>query len=594
MSNRRFGNGHRGNNRSFSQPFQSGVSPWQGGNMNQGGLMSQLSNPQLALALSSLLQQQQPQQPPSLLSLNTSPAFSNNRDFGRFGNRSRDIRRHEPYNKNRGGWRSDKSRKRPPKRDEKKNFGKKKEDKKDSKPKNDDSAVVDSSAEDGVEDEKKETKRDWKDEKNTDGKDESGDEAPKADDKEGQFVGIPPKYLNCFVCNKQMWDGESMTKHVRGRAHHEMIKAFEESIHLCVDILRENMRLGEERKMIELNRQNRLKNFKDRNAFVEPNSHCNMCDLKFLGKIMVHRRSAGHQRLKRYLHPNCRICGKEFPSRLEWIEHRLTPEHLKKLHEEREKARGGKDGDEVTEAADETETAEETEADQDINLEPLLDEPLQMENENPIFELDEVLDGLQNRIPAYKPDRAVSSKSLKPFSGFVCDLCHRSFVEEQDAQDHLKTRRHYYTFVGALKTQFDRRERKRKASEEREKKKREEEAKKEASEQNGENEGAEEVEGNEDQEMYDPEEHTEDAEEGVKVEDENGDGDGDDVVEVKEDAEDAEETEVKEPEPEPEPVPEPKQVKEVKAEPPLTPSKATPRKAAVRNGAGPKSKRLRK
>lgn len=42
-------------------------------------------------------------------------------------------------------------------------------------------------------------------------------------------------------------------------------------------------------------------------------------------------RTEGHQRLKRYLHPTCGLCEKEFPSRMEWIEHRLTPEHLRKL-----------------------------------------------------------------------------------------------------------------------------------------------------------------------------------------------------------------------------------------------------------------------
>lgn len=44
-------------------------------------------------------------------------------------------------------------------------------------------------------------------------------------------------------------------------------------------------------------------------------------------------RTEGHQRLKRYLHPKCDICDKEFPSRIEWVEHRLTPEHLRKLNE---------------------------------------------------------------------------------------------------------------------------------------------------------------------------------------------------------------------------------------------------------------------
>lgn len=42
-------------------------------------------------------------------------------------------------------------------------------------------------------------------------------------------------------------------------------------------------------------------------------------------------RTEEHQRLKRYLHPTCGLCDKEFPSRMEWIEHRLTAEHLRKL-----------------------------------------------------------------------------------------------------------------------------------------------------------------------------------------------------------------------------------------------------------------------
>ncbi|XP_076264335.1 protein on ecdysone puffs isoform X2 [Rhynchophorus ferrugineus] len=582
MTNRRMG-GPRGGNRGFSQPFHSGgVNPWQGGsnNMNQGGIISQLtSTPQLALALTSLLQQQPQQQPPSLLSLNTSPAYSNSRDIGRFGNRGRDNRRHEPYNKNRGGWRSDKGRRRSPRRNDKK------VDKKDAK-KPEDSET----AEDGADDEK-ESKRDWKDEKNTgDAKEESGDEAKKAQEKEGKFVGVPPKYLNCFVCNKQMWDGQSMGKHLRGRAHHEMIKALEESIHICVNILRENMRLSEERKMIELNRQNRLKRYGGKKHFVEPNSHCNMCDLKFMGKIVTHRRSEGHQRLKSYLHPTCRICEKEFPSRLEWIEHRLTPEHLKKLNEITEKNVGGKDGAEVVDVS------AEIESEQDVDLEPLLEEPLQMESENPIMEIDDVLDGLQNRIPSYKQDRSVATKSLKPFTGFVCELCNRSFVDEQDSQDHLKSKRHYYKFVEALREQFERRERRRKEEEER-KKKEEAEAtagstadvsvKEEGADESKENGDQvdnedEESEANGDQEMYDPEEHTEDnAEEAVKPE----------PVEVKAEAE-VKEPEAKKPEPEVQPdVKEP--VKEALVEP-STPAKGTPRKAAVRNGAGPKSKRARK
>lgn len=35
------------------------------------------------------------------------------------------------------------------------------------------------------------------------------------------------------------------------------------------------------------------------------------------------------QRLKKFLHPKCNICSKEFYTRLEWDDHKLTPAHLK-------------------------------------------------------------------------------------------------------------------------------------------------------------------------------------------------------------------------------------------------------------------------
>ncbi|XP_060520170.1 zinc finger protein on ecdysone puffs isoform X2 [Cylas formicarius] len=611
MSNRRMGGmgGPRGN-RSFSQqPFQGGVSPWQGNsnNMNQGGLLSQLtSNPQLALALTSLLQPQQQQMnnPPSLLSLNTS-AFSQNRDFGRFGNRGRDIRRHEPYNKNRGGWRND-YKGRPNNKNQKDNKPKdikkkdeKKDDKKDVKVKKDDSAdtTIDLSIDEEKDNEKK---RDWKDEKNqADLKEESGDEEEKdnKEGKEGRYVGVPQKYLSCFVCNKQMWDGESMGKHVRGRAHRQMMKSLEESIHITVNILRENMRLTEERKMIELNRMQRLKKFGKN--FHEPESHCNMCDLKFMGKIVSHRRTDGHQRLKRYLHPNCRLCDKEFPSRMEWVEHRLTPEHLLNIHELTEGKIGGANGMEVMENEND-----------DVDLEPILEEPLQMEVENPILELDDNLDGMQNLLPAYKKDRPVSTKSLKPFSGFMCELCNRSFADEKDAQDHLKTNRHYFKFIEAVKEKYHRKEKK-------ERREREEKAKKEKEleeeSQNGEVDEGEE--GGGDQDMYDPEEVTneEDAsmneasqeEESVlenlessqeEQEPEDVKGKVEPTQELSEQEQETVDVNV-EPEPEPEKVEvkiEPKKSPVRKAAAASKPAPASVKKAIAKNGAGPRSKKARK
>lgn len=69
-----------------------------------------------------------------------------------------------------------------------------------------------------------------------------------------------------------------------------MLQSLEESFHITVNILRENMRLSEEKKVIELNRMHRLSKNKFSRKFQEPESHCNMCDLKFLGKIITHRK----------------------------------------------------------------------------------------------------------------------------------------------------------------------------------------------------------------------------------------------------------------------------------------------------------------
>lgn len=68
-----------------------------------------------------------------------------------------------------------------------------------------------------------------------------------------------------------------------------MLQSLEESFQITVNILRENMRLAEEQKMIELNRMHR-NNRNYHRKMQEPQSTCNMCDLKFMGKIIVHRK----------------------------------------------------------------------------------------------------------------------------------------------------------------------------------------------------------------------------------------------------------------------------------------------------------------
>ncbi|KAL3285172.1 hypothetical protein HHI36_019291 [Cryptolaemus montrouzieri] len=584
MANRRImgGMGNRGGNRPFSQQaFQGNVSPWQGNmsnNFNE-GLMNQLSNPQqLALALTSLLQPQQQQMsnPPSLLSLNAAPAYNQDRDLGRFGNRGRsDFRRPEPYNKNnRGGnWRDgNRNRNRNQGGKNKNSTPKKFDDKKKEEKKVNES--TDASVDDG-DDEKK---RDWKEEKNkSDDKDkevkeevEGEEDGKKNKEKEGKYAGIPQHLLHCFVCSKDMWDGESFQKHVRGRAHKLMLDSLEESMGITVNILRENMRLAEEKKMIELNRMHRL-NKKPSRKYNDIESHCNMCDFKFLGKIMAHRKSEGHQRLKRFLHPNCNLCDKEFPSRMEWVDHRLTPDHLRALAKYvEEKSKG--DGAVIVKEDEGSE----------FDLEPLMEEVTEQEDDFPIVELDDDLHDLQNRIPGYRKTRLLGSKSLIPFNGFLCQICNTSFTTEELAHGHLKSKKHYLKFVEAAKNKYQKQLQEEKEKEKAEKEKADKEAKKEK--ENGNEEGEEEKSDGEDadnsqeandSEMYDPEEACTEEDKEKNDSKQNGDV----ATTVKADPDTSGEAEAKD--------------EETPVEP-STPSRPKRNSTNVKNGAGPKSKKTKK
>ena len=55
-------------------------------------------------------------------------------------------------------------------------------------------------------------------------------------------------------------------------------------------------------------------------------------DVSVLCKVtscMLIRFFLSFQQLKNFLHPRCLPCGKEFPTRVEWDHHKLTPLHLK-------------------------------------------------------------------------------------------------------------------------------------------------------------------------------------------------------------------------------------------------------------------------
>lgn len=135
-----------------------------------------------------------------------------------------------------------------------------------------------------------------------------------------EYDDIASKFLECHICEKRMWDGRSFDNHIKGRVHNIMMDKTKQSYHMTADAMRQEL------KIYEMKRSKR--------GFVPgaKKVFCAMCDL-YVFYAAAHRRSPGHQKLKKYLHPSCNTCRKEFPTRIELDEHRLTAPHLRLLQE---------------------------------------------------------------------------------------------------------------------------------------------------------------------------------------------------------------------------------------------------------------------
>lgn len=59
---------------------------------------------------------------------------------------------------------------------------------------------------------------------------------------------------------------------------------------------------------------------------------CHMCQHNVLGTMQTHRRSDSHCVLRRFLHPRCRVCAKDFKERGHWDRHRVAPDHIRRVH----------------------------------------------------------------------------------------------------------------------------------------------------------------------------------------------------------------------------------------------------------------------
>ncbi|XP_063229372.1 zinc finger protein on ecdysone puffs isoform X2 [Bacillus rossius redtenbacheri] len=535
------GGGYGGprNPASHMNPWEGGMVPGRGGGGGGGvsgllptppqtNLLSQLSSPeaQLALAsnlLSTLLRPQQ-QQVPSLLSLGAmnqggggggGPGYHPPPQFGpnRFQDRRmkggrNDGRRMEPYTKpgqarrGGGGARPGGDRK-PGQGLRSPNLGKgrpiasskdggkagKKDDEKSESDQDKDKSSADPKDDD--EDFKREgdagRKKYWK---KGDDKEYDDDE-----DEDSKYAGIPSVLFYCHVCKKHMWDGHSFENHLKGRTHVLMMEKLEESYKIKVELMRHEQKVAEQQREIEMDRMKR----QGKKFHLGVQEFCTMCDLSFFGSLVTHRKQEKHQQLKSFLHPRCLPCAKEFPTRVEWDHHKLTPYHLKKAAEARKKRIGGSDdeftledfisqetgsyGDmlgkemkvrtreqeendikevreKVKDKDDEGAEKAEGEGEGDKTAENNTAESKPEDGQEATEERPTAQGtnasapgNARYRIPKYNPDTPVGQQLLKELTGHLCRACQRFFRSQDDALTHCRTLGHYNNFIALLKTQ---------------------------------------------------------------------------------------------------------------------------------------------
>ncbi|XP_073839937.1 protein on ecdysone puffs isoform X1 [Musca autumnalis] len=465
----------------------------------------------------------------------------------------------------------------------------------------------------------------------------SGDK--KTESKESPYANVPNDMFYCHLCKKHMWDANSFENHIKGRTHLMMREGIEESYRLKANMIRQEAKIAEQLKSIELDRLKRMGKSKQRQL-----DYCTMCDLNFHGHISAHRKSEGHLQLKKFLHPKCTECNKEFATRIDYDSHLLSADHLIKAAEKNTKvgerkrqtlpilteeeelkdvrpptkkkkkaaakktetAEGGeakKEGEEDAEGeeaegeeaekkegeegADETKEGEELNETQEGEEEVAL--PVDPEDCILDFnEGDEIPTEVDNRLPKYNWTRPVGTALITKLECYECSLCGKFFDTEKTVEVHSRTVTHHRNFLKFIneKASDTKIAQKRAAAaiEESERKKRKiEEAEAAANgetTEKTEGEGGEAAEGGAEGELYDPSEATGDDED-VEM-NENGEGEeggegeeNGEEMEAQEEDGQGEEGGDQEAEAEPEPEPTPEPVKEAAKTPAKTPAKTS-------------------
>ncbi|XP_055619771.1 zinc finger protein on ecdysone puffs isoform X2 [Toxorhynchites rutilus septentrionalis] len=328
--------------------------------------------------------------------------------------------------------------------------------------------------------------------------------------KTSQYAEVSNEYLYCHMCDKHMYDATSFENHVTGRTHRVMKESIEESYRMRATLLRQEARIAEQLKTIEIDRLKRMGKAKNYSKMRE---YCPMCELFFYGHIIAHRRSEKHLDLKKFLHPKCDDCELEFHNRTEYDDHLLSVVHMKNcktkpcrldiekrakqliistahdelldIREETAPKNKKKDKEAASSAAKKTEQkatpaavtaesgengdaakpdsekpAEKSTTEDGATEEAKLEEDVpedevvkDEESEDCILDYkpgDEISPEIDNKLPRYKKNRALGLSLIGKLECHECRICHKYFDNEATGEIHARTHSHYRAFIRFL------------------------------------------------------------------------------------------------------------------------------------------------
>lgn len=206
--------------------------------------------------------------------------------------------------------------------------------------------------------------------------------------------------------------------------------------------------------------------------------------------------------MKQFLHPECKMCDTLFHTRLEWDDHKLSSDHLRKVGEQRRQFNPDLKDDEFelldVIVIDDTEPAEEIpvaskpdmlndqemkdDDDQDeqaVQKEPGDNEDTLMETDNEVNQIEQTDDKEENDVQdettvateittnvttteettvvkkdkeeKYNPANVVGRELVVKTGGHVCRICAMFMKNDEEAELHCQTASHYINFTSITK-----------------------------------------------------------------------------------------------------------------------------------------------